>query len=332
MTTTSTAGQRFSPEVHRIAGTARRYVITCLTGEGIGPEVMAQASRALAAVSSLHGFAVEEVHPPFGAEAVIRSGQALPPGTQRAIAGADAVLLAGSSQPGLDSVQAELAPAAAVVTTQHGTGSGLTLFAALTPDADDWAIARAFSTARARNGRIAAVGVDGPWLARVARHAAEHDGVAVAWPSLAEAMHLLRAAPGSLDVVVTQTVLLEALVEVADLGSGRQPAATGLLSPTAPDLFFPTHGSARDIAGHGVANPTGMLLAAALLLAEGLERRAAAQTLAGSVGAALQQPLGTPDRAASGSLASGTREFVDVVLGLLPGARRDTEFALGGSG
>jgi len=331
MTTTSTTDHRSTSSPPRIRGAARRYVITCLTGEGIGPEVMAQASRALSEVSSLHGFAVDEVHPPFGAEAMIQSGQALPPGTRRAMAGADAVLLAGSSQPGLDTVQAELYPTAVVAAAQHASG-GLTLFAALAPAGEDWVAVRAFDAARARSGRIAVVGVDDDWCECVAYQASQHDGVAVAWPTLADAMHLLRTAPESLDVVLTQVKLLDALLEVAGVGSGEQPGAAGLLSPTAPGLFYPTHGSARDIAGHGVANPTAMLLAATLLLGEGLGRRAAAQTLEASLAEALLRPVGTPDRAASGSLASGTREFVDVVLGLLPGARRDTEFALGGSG
>jgi len=331
MTTTSTTNHRSTSSSPRIRGAAQRYVIACLTGDGIGPEVMAQASRALSEVSSLHGFAVDEVHPPFGAEAMIQSGQALPPGTRSAMTRADAVLLAGASQPGLDTVQVELHPAAVVAAAQHASG-GLTLFAALSPESEDWAASRAFEAARSRSGRIAAVGVDDDWCERVANHASQHDGVAVTWPSLAEGMHVLRTTPESLDVVVTQVKLLDALLEVAGVGSGQRPGAAGLLSPSAPGLFYPTHGSARDIAGHGVANPTAMLLAAALLLGEGLGRRAAAQTLEGSVAAALLQPVGTPDRAASGSLASGTREFVDVVLGLLPGARRDTEFALGGSG
>ena len=74
-----------------------------------------------------------------------------------------------------------------------------------------------------------------------------------------------------------------------------------------------------------------MLLAVALLLGEGLGRHAAAETLEGSVVAALRRPERTPDVADGGRLASGTREFVDVVLGLLPSARRDTEFAFEGA-
>ena len=64
-----------------------RYVAACLAGDGIGPEVMAEASRALAEVSALHGFRVDEVHPPFAGEAVTRAGHPLPPSTRQATRG-----------------------------------------------------------------------------------------------------------------------------------------------------------------------------------------------------------------------------------------------------
>ena len=38
----------------------KRYTVACLSGDGIGPEVMAEASRALAYVSRMHGFGIAE--------------------------------------------------------------------------------------------------------------------------------------------------------------------------------------------------------------------------------------------------------------------------------
>ena len=61
----------------------RTFVVACLAGHGIGPEVTAAASRALAQVSRQHGFRVEEVHPPFDGEAVMQSGHPLPAATRR---------------------------------------------------------------------------------------------------------------------------------------------------------------------------------------------------------------------------------------------------------
>jgi 3-isopropylmalate dehydrogenase len=309
----------------------RRYLVACLAGPGIGPEVMAEASRALAQVSRLHGFEVEEVHPPFGGEAVARSGHPLPLATRRAAVSADAVLVAGSSEAALEGVKAELDLAASVVHVLPGDGGALAVFSPLGEEAADWTVERAFAAAREEQGALASVGLNGAWSGRVARAAERHDGVAVRHLTPAAAVQALTAAPGGLGVVVSERGLAEALVEVASLGErGRCLRATGLLSSSGPGLYGPTHGPAHDIAGQGVANPSEMLLAAALMLGEGLGRRAAAATLVDSLSAALRRPQRTPDLVASG-VASTTREFVDVVLSLLPSSRRDLEFAIGGA-
>src|SRR5688572_25941156 len=84
------------------------YTVACLSGHGIGPEVMAQASRALAHVSRLHGFRIAEIHPPFGAEALTQSGHALPGETRRATLAAEAILVAAGNEPALAGVESEL--------------------------------------------------------------------------------------------------------------------------------------------------------------------------------------------------------------------------------
>jgi isocitrate/isopropylmalate dehydrogenase len=310
--------------------TRRRYVVACLTGHGIGPEVMAEASRALAQVSWLHGFEVEESHPPFGGEAVTQFGHALPAATRSAVQSADAVLVAGATAPALEGVKAGLDLSASVTRILPAGDAGVTVFAPLAPGAENWTIELAFLAARARTGRIVSVGVDRSWGERVAVHEERDDAIAVRHISLAEALHAMTTDPESVSVVVTERVLADVLAELPLPGvHGRRLKASGLLSPFGPGLFGPTHGSAADIAGQGVANPSEMLLAAALLLGEGLGRRAAAETLEGSLTAALRRPVRTQDMVATG-VAATTREFVDVVLSLLPAARRDTEFALGG--
>ena len=72
----------------------KRYSVACLSGDGIGPEMTAEASRALAEVSRMHGFVIEEVHMPFGGDAVRRFGHPLPTATRAACLDADAVLVA----------------------------------------------------------------------------------------------------------------------------------------------------------------------------------------------------------------------------------------------
>lgn len=308
------------------AATAPAARIACLAGHGIGPEVMAEASRALAELSRMHGFSVEEVHPPFGGEALQRSGHALPASTRRAILAADAVLVAGAMEPALEGVKAGLELSASMTRTLLEGGGTLTQFAPLHAGASAWTIERAFRSARSRAGRLVSVSVNDGWAAAVAAASARHAGIDVTEISLTEALRTLSARPETVGVLVTEHVLAEALFEAPRL-SGRRLTATGLLSRGGPCLFAPTHGSADEIAGQGVANPSEMLLAAALLLDEGIGRRAAAQTLEESLAAALSASR-TPDMSGPG-VAATTREFVDVVLGLLPSARRDTEFAMG---
>ena len=58
------------------------YSVACLAGDGIGPEVMAQASRGLRAAGRLHGFELDEQHVPFGADATMRVGHPFPLATR----------------------------------------------------------------------------------------------------------------------------------------------------------------------------------------------------------------------------------------------------------
>jgi 3-isopropylmalate dehydrogenase len=305
----------------------RAYTVACLSGDGIGPELMAEASRALDEVAHMHGLDVEQLHLPFAAEAITRSGHALPAATRLACRGADAVLVTSAGSLALEGLRAELDLQASVARVRTRQGRDVTFFAPLAEGAEEWAVERAFRSARARTGTVVSVAA-GPAFAAVVDDAAErHAGIHVFHLSLGQVLPLL-AGPGGSDVLVTEHVLFEALASLPRAGGGRlHSAALGFLSPTGPGVFLPTHGPAADIAGQGVADPSEVLLAAALLLGEGLECRSAASTLEESLVAALRSRTRTADRMGPG-VAATTREFSDVVLALLPGSRRDTELPL----
>jgi 3-isopropylmalate dehydrogenase len=303
---------------------ARAYVVTCLAGHGIGPEVTAAASRALAELARHHGFRVDEIHPPYDTEAVARSGHPLPSATRHAVHDADAVLVAGGDAPALAGVRAELDLAVAVVRALRADGA-TTVFWPLHDAADDLAVARAFAAARLDAGRLVSVSVGSGWRERVERHAESHAGVHVEHVPLADALRSL--ATGRAGVVVAEGVLGEAVAE-APRAVAPCLLARGELGATGPGLFGPTHGTGHEDAGHGVVDPSEMLLATALLLGEGLGRRAASDALEQSLAVALARPRPTGHGDAPGVVVT-TRELVDAVLGLLPSARRDTEFALG---
>jgi 3-isopropylmalate dehydrogenase len=122
------------------------------------------------------------------------------------------------------------------------------------------------------------------------------------------AMHLVRR-PDDYDVVVCPNLAGDVL---SDLAAGLV-GGLGLL-PSAnvgPDraLFEPVHGTAPDIAGDGVANPTATILSAAMLL-EFLGEDAAGQRVRTAVEGVLADGPRTPDLGGD----AGTAEVTDAVL------------------
>jgi len=76
--------------------------------------------------------------------------------------------------------------------------------------------------------------------------------------------------PERFDVVVTDNLFGDILTDLgAAIAGGIGLAASGNIDPsrTNPSMFEPVHGSAPDLAGHGVADPTATVLSVALLLA-----------------------------------------------------------------
>jgi len=133
--------------------------------------------------------------------------------------------------------------------------------------------------------------------------------------TLGETLIRLREQPESLDVVVTETHLIDAIVDSAAAFAGSHASiAQAWLPDEGPGVFAPGRTAPDDVAGFGVVDPMGMLLATSLMLAEGLKRRSASRTL--------ERAVGNAHRAKEGQ---HTREFTDAVIALLPEARTDVE-------
>lgn len=295
----------------------RTYRVACLAGDGVGPEVMGEASRAIAAVSAHHGFTVEERHAPFGGEALSRSGHLLPAGTRAAYLTSDAVLVADAGEPALAGVVAELEIQARVAEVRMGGRASVRVVAPVAEEALTWAVERAFRTALARSARLTVVAPDERFARLVGETAARFDGVLVDRVDVADAVRRLAFEPEGFDVLVTGAGLGEALAGL--VGSGTEDerlVATGLVGE-GPGVFAPATGSGGEVAGEGVANPCSMVLAAALMLSEGLAERTAASTLAAALGGTVESGRRTPDMVATG-VGSTTREFMDTLLAELP--------------
>jgi 3-isopropylmalate dehydrogenase len=303
----------------------RKYTVACLAGHGIGPELMAEASRAVMRVSLLHGFRVEEVHRPFGAEAVTQSGHGLPSATRHAMLGAHAILVAAAGAPALVGVESELDLRARIDRVVYAPRGEVTVLSPLDETALEWTVVQAFDVARASRGRVTAVGFD-PGFEEALRTASErHDCVLVEDVSVGDAIQRLAFEPEHFDVVLAPAPFAHALVGVAASGRSPRMVASGRLASNGPGVFAPGHGAAEDIAGQGVANPAWMLLTTALMLGEGLGERRAAETLTGAVLEACSNGVRTPDMVRSG-VGATTRQFADVVLSELPFTLTNAEF------
>src|SRR5438105_10708786 len=144
----------------------RVHTVACLTGDGLGPELMGQATRTLRKVARMHGFAIEDVHAPFGTEALTRSGHPLPPATRSAVLDADAVLVAATTEPTLAGLEPDLDLRASATQVLFRRGD----FTLLTPaarDADKWTVEQAFELAQRSRARLVAVDHDADWAALV---------------------------------------------------------------------------------------------------------------------------------------------------------------------
>jgi 3-isopropylmalate dehydrogenase len=92
-----------------------RAEIAVLPGDGIGPEVIAEAQRCLAAVAEAFGHTLAMKSYPFGGAAIESAADPLPPATLAACRGADAVLLGAIGGPRWSAPDAPLRPEAGLL-------------------------------------------------------------------------------------------------------------------------------------------------------------------------------------------------------------------------
>jgi 3-isopropylmalate dehydrogenase len=290
--------------------------VACLAGDGVGPELMAAATRALERVAKLHQLRLDDRHLPFAGEAVTRSGHPLPADTRAAYREADAILVAAPHEPAFDGVKADLQLSWRAVRVEVGYEEDLIVAGPM----DEWgnatALSHAFGCAASRRGRITCVGTSTAWREALELERRRRDGLTVEEAQLGETLVRLRDQPQSLDVIVTEAHLVDAIVDAAASFAGSNATiAHAWLPEEGPGVFAPASSEPDEHAGFGVADPKAMLLATSLMLAEGLKRRAASRTLERAVVAASRQPGSDRD----------TQSFTDAVIALLPQARTDVE-------
>ncbi len=297
------------------------FRIAVLAGDGIGPEVIAEAIKALrAAESRLNGVRLEFVALPAGAGEYLRHGDPLPAATLDAALHADAILLGAM---GLPDVRW---PDGTEMSPQIDLREKLDLYLGLRPVAlyhardtplaglgggdidilivrenteglfygrkssrrngsrevrDVMRVSRlaserlfrgAFQQARRRRGLVTLVDKANV-LPSMAFFRRVFDEVAPEFPDVrterlyvdAASLHLVRN-PKRFDVIVTENMFGDILSDLAAGLVGGMGVAPSADIGEKHAVFQPAHGSAPDIAGKGIANPTAAILSAAMML------------------------------------------------------------------
>jgi 3-isopropylmalate dehydrogenase len=324
--------------------------VVLLPGDGIGPEVMAAGRRVLEAVAA----DLELVEAPIGASAIEDGGDPLPDATLQACLESDAVLMGAvgsldfrwsgrTPEDGMFALRRSL-DVYANLRPFSGDGFDLMIVRELVgglyfgargerpdgvvfdtceyhPDQVERIVRRACEVARTRRGRVTSVDkanvlrTSRMWRDVAGRVAADYDDVVLDHLLVDTAAMRIVQDPGAFDVIVTENTFGDILSDVAAaIAGGLGIAGSASLADDGPGLFEPVHGSAPDIAGKGVANPTAMLRTVALMLEYGLGRGDDAARL----DAALDRVMlthRTPDQGGD----VGTAVFAGAVLAELAG-------------
>jgi len=182
----------------------------------------------------------------------------------------------------------------------------------------------AFAAARRRRGKVTSVDKANVletfqfWKEVVGKVHADYPDVELEHMYVDNAAMQLVKAPKKFDVIVTGNMFGDILSDEAAMltGSiGMLPSAS--LNEHNRGLYEPSHGSAPDIAGKGVANPLATILSAAMMLRYSLDRAAQAERIEAAVQRVLARGMRTADIATSGAAAVGTVAMGDAVVAAL---------------
>ena len=184
----------------------------------------------------------------------------------------------------------------------------------------------AFQAARKRGGKLTSVDKSNVletfqfWKDVVTEVHAQYPDVKLDHLYVDNAAMQLVKAPKAFDVIVTGNMFGDILSDEAAMltGSiGMLPSAS--LNAKNQGLYEPSHGSAPDIAGKGVANPLATILSAAMMLRFSLNQPEAAARIERAVDAVLAAGLRTADIWSEGTKKVGTREMGAAVVAAVTG-------------
>lgn len=342
----------------------KTYKICCLPGDGIGPEIIAEGKKVLAAVGKRYGVDFQCEDALIGGAAIDACGDPLPEETLAAARASDAVLLASVGGPKWDSTDpAAPRPEQGLLRIRKELGlytnlRPVQIFAALadastlrpeviygvdmmivreltgglyfgkrerfydepgagtagapgqraydTLEYREYEIERiarqAFEAARKRRGKVSSVDkanvleTSRMWREIVHRiGAAEYPDVELEDVLVDNAAMQLISRPADFDVVVTENMFGDILSDEAAQITGSLGMLASASLGDGVALYEPSHGSAPDIAGQGIANPLAQILSVEMMLRYSFNMGEAADAVRAAVTAVLDEAWRTRD-------------------------------------
>ena len=152
------------------------------------------------------------------------------------------------------------------------------------------------------------------WRKVVAEVAADYPEVALENMLVDNCAMQLVMDPGQFDVILTENMFGDILSDEASMITG----SIGMLSSASLNegkfgLYEPSHGSAPDIAGKGIANPIATILSAAMMLRFSFDLDKEAEAVENAVKKVLGRGYRTADIMAEGMKQTGTKEMGDLI-------------------
>jgi 3-isopropylmalate dehydrogenase len=282
--------------------------IVMLPGDGIGPEIMAEARSLLKVLARQYPLDLEISEHIVGGAAIDQTGEPLPAETLAACRAADIVLLGAVGGPKWSDPNARVRPEQGLLALRKELG----LFMNLRPVKvhPQLAAASPLKPERLEGVDIMVVRelTGGIYFGarRVTAEIMARQFPEVHFESMlvdAAAMFLVTE-PSRFSVIVTENMFGDILTDEASVLAGSMgmlPSAS--LGEGGAGLYEPIHGSAPDIAGQGIANPFGMLASVAMACRYGLRLREAAERIELAISACVSNGECTPDL--GGTLSTG---------------------------
>lgn len=353
--------------------------VLVLPGDGIGPEIVAEAVKVLQVLSKDHGLSLTTSEGLVGGASIDVHGTPLTDDTLAQAQASDAVLLGAVGGPKWDALPMANRPEKGLLALRKG----MNLFANLRPailypqlthastlkpevvSGLDLLIVReltggiyfgqprgvrtlengerqgyntlvyseseieriahvAFQAAQKRGKRVCSIDKSNVlettalWKEVVTRIAAQYPDVELSHMLVDNAAMQLVKAPKQFDVMLTDNMFGDILSDEASMLTGSiGMLASASLNEHNKGMYEPSHGSAPDIAGQGLANPIATILSAAMMLRYSLNAPEQAARIEAAVGKVLDAGLRTADIWTEGCQKVSTSQMGDAIAAAL---------------